>query len=214
MRNLNDVLAESETTQTELASQVSKSDQHEFEGLSLGGVDVAYCNEMAHACAVIFDIPTQSIVRREKVIVDCEFPYVPGHFYLREAPVILRLLDRFEKTMFLIDGNGVLHPRRMGLASYIGVKLDVPTIGIAKSLLHGKLSKREGNRAFITDNGETIGSAVWLPGKKKPIFVSIGHRVSLDTAIRVAKMSSVHGYPEPLRQAHLCANEMARVGSQ
>ena len=160
------------------------------------------------------DISTQSILQKEKLTAECEYPYIPGHFHLREAPVIIELLARFEKCLVLIDGNGILHPRRMGLASYVGVKLDIPTIGVAKKLLLGTVEKSDENEAPVMDNSERIGSAVWLHEKKRPIYVSIGHKVSLETAVRVVRMSAIFGYPEPLRQAHLCSRNYDIFGNK
>ncbi len=93
-----------------------------------------------------------------------------------------------------------------GLASYVGVKLDVPTIGVAKNLLLGELGLREDEMAPIIDDGETIGAAVWSGKRKSPIYVSIGHKISLDTAIEIVKSCSIYRIPEPLRCAHICAS--------
>ena len=108
----------------------------------------------------------------------------------------------------LVDGNGILHPRRLGLASHLGVHLDLQTIGVAKKLLLGEIQSRHGNTASILDNSDCVGRVLWLGGRKKPVYVSVGHRISLNTAVQVVECASIFGYPEPLRQAHSVSKKM------
>jgi deoxyribonuclease V len=196
--------------QLKLASNVKYYDDPAFDGEYVTGVDVSYKDNNAYACAIVIHIPTNIVKRKVRMVTDCEFPYIPGHFYLREGPAVTKLLEKIDYPgPILIDGNGVLHPRRLGLASYIGVTLDRQTIGVAKSLLLGSIGERVNNTANIMEGGEEIGAALWIEKKMKPIYVSIGHRISLKTAIEVVLISTLNGYPESLHRAHLCSKTFA-----
>ena len=204
-------LCESIAMQSMMAAKVVREDSAPFSGELVTGIDVTYRDDIAYACAIVMHIPTQSIVKNESLVMECEYPYIPGHFYLREGPVILKLLENLQDTgPLLIDGNGILHPRRLGLASYIGVNLDRQTIGVAKSLLLGLVGKREDNIASIIDDDEEIGAAIWIGNRAKPVYVSIGNKVSLRIAIEVTLAASFGNYPEPLRQAHICTKSISR----
>lgn len=171
------------------------------------GVDVSYSGKKAVGCAVVADVTTLKVIDTSILSKEIEADYIPGFFQLREGPIILELLRDLERIgIVLIDGNGILHPRRFGLASYIGLKLDIPTVGVAKSLMIGDIGPRQGDIADIVDNGDVIGKALWL-GKRKPIYVSIGHRVSLETAVKVVRDSCVDDYPSVLYRAHIKSKE-------
>jgi deoxyribonuclease V len=140
-----------------------------------------------------------------------EFPYVPGLLSFREAPVILDALRQLQATpdVFIFDGQGRIHPRRLGIASHIGLFLDWPTIGCAKSLLvghHAPLAPEQGSWAPLIDRGETIGVALRTRANVSPVFVSVGHRAALDDA-RVLVLACTRRYrlPEPTRAAHNAA---------
>ena len=139
------------------------------------------------------------------------FPYVPGLLSFRESPLTLAACEKLTVTpdLFLVDGQGIAHPRRMGLASHLGLLLNAPTIGCAKSLLCGRHEEpgmEPGSYAEVIDNGEVIGAALRTKRGMNPIYVSIGHRVDLQTAIYWT-MECCRGYriPEPTRLAHLAA---------
>lgn len=206
--DIDDMIRESERVQTELAKAVIQEDGFDRGVNLVTGVDVAYRKDTAFACAVTMELANLSVMSEITHEAPSLFPYVPGHFHLREAPVIIELLEEMEDVdLLLIDGNGVLHPRRFGLACHVGLKLDTPTIGVAKSLLLGEVQEREGNRAPVSVNGEVVGCAVWVQNRKKPVYVSVGHRISLDTAVDIVEKVSVHGEPEPIRLADLCAGK-------
>ena len=171
------------------------------------GVDVAYSEDFAAGAALALNITTKKVIASTTIIRNIESDYIPGFFQLREGPILVELIHNLKTSgTVLVDGNGILHPRRFGLASYLGVMMDVQTVGVAKKLLIGAVSPRSGNTADIIHEGEVIGRALWLR-EKKPLYVSIGHRISLDTAITVVSKSSVDGYPEPLRRAHRLSKE-------
>lgn len=202
---------EAKAEQERLAALVVRNDDSDINLQFVSGVDVAYLKDAAIGCAVVMDVKSRKIVREVCEEVEDVAPYIPGFFHLREGPVIEKLVRAISpRGPVLIDGNGILHPRRCGLASYIGVKMNLQTIGVTKKLLLGKIGNREGDIAPIVDKNETLGAAVWLKGKQKPIYVSIGHRVSLETAINVVQTISYTGYPEPLRRAHILSNEVLR----
>ena len=199
--------------QLKMSRFVRRTDIFQWDGQTVIGIDVSYDNNTAFGCAVELDVINRSVIKRETHYSKCELPYIPSHFYLREGPIILELVRRFGKTIVMVDGNGILHPRRFGLASYVGVMFDLPTIGVTKRLLLGTLSKRCENRATIEHDGDVLGSAVWIGERKRPIYVSVGHNISLETAIKIVQLTSKFGYPEPLRQAHLCSKQFKKNGA-
>ena len=161
-------------------------------------VDVSYDEKRAYCSAVILDRKTLEILESKNSSFMVSAPYVPGFFMIREAKPILQTLKRL-KTNFdilLIDGNGILHPRKCGLACYVGLKLDKPTIGIAKKLLCGKVK----DNGKVELDGDLVGHRI---KNQKEIFVSIGHKINLQTATKLVKelVFEEHWYPEPLRVA-------------
>jgi deoxyribonuclease V len=146
--------------------------------------------------------------------VRLEFPYVPGLLSFREIPALLAALDKLKGVPDLLfcDGQGYAHPRRMGLATHMGILLDRPTIGCAKSILigeHGRLGNEKGAWAPILDGREMIGAALRTRAGVKPVYVSQGHRISLETALRLT-LSVVDGarIPQPTRQADRYVSEL------
>ncbi|USI73063.1 endonuclease V [Sphingomonas morindae] len=146
------------------------------------------------------------------------FPYVPGYLGFREAPALLAAWARLAEKpdLLIVDGQGRAHPRRCGIASHIGVLLDWPTIGVAKSLLCGQvegvLGEAAGATAPLVDRGELIGLALRSRARAKPIFVSIGHRVSLESALALIRsVGEGRRQPLPIRRAHDAANAARRA---
>jgi deoxyribonuclease V len=180
----------------------------------VAGVDMSAVgrrNAMATAAVVVLSYPELSVVELRLASGTLRFPYVPGLLSFREAPLILAACEQLSiaPDLLLADGQGLAHPRRFGIACHLGVFLDVPTIGCAKSPLWGSYEEpgnETGNYSEIRDNGETIGAAVRTKPGVKPVYVSIGHKVDLKTAIEWV-LKCCHGYrlPEPLRMAHLAA---------
>ncbi len=196
--------------QITLASQVVMEDFPPFDKSIVTGIDVHYSGSLAVGCATVVEVETLKAIQTVTLNREVQVDYIPGYLYLREGPIVLDLLKLLENTgPVLIDGNGVLHPRRMGLASYAGVVLNIQTIGVAKRIHVGIIGPRVDNYAPIHDDDEVIGMAVWL-GKEKPVFVSVGNNITLSTSVRVVKDCAVRGYPEPLRIAHRTAKEIAR----
>ncbi|MHA2433515.1 MAG: endonuclease V, partial [Candidatus Thorarchaeota archaeon] len=125
---MNELVAQLEAEQKRLAERVLMEDIPPFEGTIVTGVDVSYGEDVASGCAVVMDVESREIIQTEQRTVECTTPYIPGYFFLREGPVLLKLLGSLDETgPILIDGNGMLHPRRLGLASHLGVRLDLQT---------------------------------------------------------------------------------------
>jgi len=199
-------------TQRRLAGQVLRSGEVISPRL-VAGVDISAGrgSEMATAAVVVLSYPELSLVETRVVRGRLGFPYIPGLLSFRESPLTLAACERLSLTpdLILVDGQGIAHPRRFGLASHLGLLLDTPAIGCAKSLLcgsHEEPGVKPGSYAPIVDGAEVIGAALRTRPGSKPIYVSIGHKIDLETAVHWA-MRCCRGYriPEPLRLAHLAA---------
>jgi deoxyribonuclease V len=178
---------------------------------TVAGVDISTANERAHAAIVVLRFPELEPLEAVEADLPLTFPYIPGLLAFREAPAILAAVQdlRIEPDLFMLDGQGLAHPRRMGIASHVGVILDKPSIGCAKSLLCGQcgpVGPAAGDHAEIVDKGEVIGAAVRTREGTQPVYVSIGHKVDLPSAISCV-LRCCRGYriPEPARWAHRVA---------
>lgn len=162
------------------------------------------------AAAILYDMDNEQVCEQNLVVQELHFPYVPGLLSFREAPAVIDAVKGLSvrPDVILVDGQGTAHPRRLGLACHVGLFLDVPTVGCAKSILCGRpagdLSPGRGAQIPLLDNNEQIGTVVRTRDNVKPVYVSVGHRITLHEAVQVV-LSSTRGYklPEPNRQAHL-----------
>lgn len=198
--------------QRRLAAQVSRSNEVGVPRF-IAGVDISVGKGqgVATGAVVVLKYPELGVVETKVVNDELNFPYIPGLLSFREAPLILATCQKLTVApdLILVDGQGIAHPRRMGLASHIGLWLNSPTIGCAKSLLcgtHQVPGTEPGSYAEVVDHGEIIGVALRTKLGTKPIYVSIGHKIDLPTAIHWV-MECYRGYriPEPTRLAHLAA---------
>jgi len=198
--------------QRRLASQVSRSSGVTTPHL-IAGVDIAIGkgHGMAAGAVVVLSYPEFIVVETHVVQGRLDFPYISGLLSFRELPLTLVACESLSiiPDLVLVDGQGVAHPRRFGIASHLGLFLDTPTIGCAKSRLCGKHKEpniEAGSYAEVVDKGETIGVALRTKPGLKPVYVSIGHKVDLETSIHWI-LECCRGYrlPEPLRLAHLAA---------
>ena len=179
----------------------------------IAGVDISAskAQEMATGAVVILSYPELRLVETKIVNGKLNFPYIPGLLSFRESPLVLAACEKLAITpdLILVDGQGVAHPRRMGLASHLGLFLNTPTIGCAKSRLcgsHRVPDVNPGSYAELVDNGEIIGAVLRTKLGVSPVYVSIGHKVDLQTAIHwVLKCCQGYRLPEPARLAHLAA---------
>ena len=197
--------------QRELAKRVILEDRGDTYR-TVAGIDVGIEGKSARAAVVVMALPELSIMERVVVERLVTFPYVPGLLSFREAPAILEALARLQcvPDVLIFDGQGYAHPRRMGIATHVGILLDHPTIGCAKSRLCGTYEEpapARGSHTGLWDRGEMIGAIVRTRAGVKPVFVSVGHRIRLDTAISLV-MRCAKGYrlPEPTRWAHRLAS--------
>lgn len=184
----------------------------------VAGVDASYtrfCPDCFAAIAV-WDAQQNEVKQVVGVAAKVTFPYVPGLLSFREIPPLLGAFARLQEPpdVVMVDGQGYAHPRRFGIACHLGVLLNVPTIGCAKSRLVGTFDPpgaEAGSLSDLCDKDEIIGRVVRTKLRTNPLFVSIGHRIDLDSAVRVV-LETCQGYrvPEPTRQAHLAVNALRR----
>jgi len=184
----------------------------------VAGADAAYVKSKgkAYAAVAVMSLPEFRIIEEATAIVPLRFPYVPGLLSFREAPVLLSAFRklRHRPDAVIFDAQGYAHPRRLGLASHMGLVLDLPTAGCAKSRLigeHVEPGARAGSSAPLLDAGERIGSVLRTRKGVKPLFVSVGHRLSLKAAEElVLRCVNRYRLPEPIRQAHRIVTALSK----
>ncbi len=213
-------IPEAEEIQRRLAAQVITRNEL-GEVRLIAGVDISgqYGRGMARGAVVVLSYPEMKTVEVKLVEREPTFVYRPGLLSFREIPVIAAAWEKLslEPDLVLVDGQGLAHPRRFGLASHLGLLLDKPAIGCAKSRLIGTfdpLAKEASSFAYLEDHGEVIGAVLRTRAGSKPIYVSIGHKMDLAGAISWA-LKCCRGYrvPEPTRLAHLAASGRLRETS-
>ncbi|MBI3035562.1 endonuclease V [Candidatus Woesearchaeota archaeon] len=192
--------------QLKLAKKVVLKDS--FDKLQLiAGADAAYNQDDIIAAIAVCDNATMECKERAFAVMKAKIPYKPGFLAYREGPAISDAYAKLQNKpdVVIFDGNGILHPRRIGLASHIGVLLDIPSIGIAKQLLAGEVKE---NKVYVEK--EARGELIATREHSKPIYVSPGHRISLKTSVDIVKncIRFPHKLPEPLHLAHKYANEI------
>ncbi|MDQ3700878.1 MAG: deoxyribonuclease V, partial [Chloroflexota bacterium] len=184
-----------------------------------GGSPAGGETEVARAAIAVLSYPELAVLEVSRAVVPVRFPYVPGLLSFREAPAILAAYERLrlEPDLLIFDGQGIAHRRRFGIASHIGLWLDKPSIGSAKSILvgrHGPLDEAAGSMADLIDRDEVVGVALRTRRGVTPVYVSIGHRIDLPTATRfVLSCCRRYRLPEPQRQAHLAASGPDRAAT-
>jgi deoxyribonuclease V len=179
----------------------------------VAGVDVSVKNDVSRAAVVVLDYLRLAVVETVTAERPTTFPYIPGLLSFREGAVILDALRKLDSTpdVFIFDGQGLSHPRRLGIACHIGLWLDQPTIGCAKSRLIGHaepLPAAKGSWVPLVDQAETVGVVLRTRANVKPVFVSVGHRATLDDARQlVLSCTTRYRLPEPTRAAHHAAGQ-------
>jgi len=182
----------------------------------VAGADVSYNlrDQKVWGGVVVFDIQRWEVVEEQGDFGEVVFPYVPGYLSFREIPVLLKVFKKIKTIpdVVLSDGQGVAHPRRMGIASHIGLFLEIPTVGCAKSRLVGTfepVGERKGSCSRLRIEGEDVGWVLRTRGGVKPVFVSPGHRVGPKKALEVVLgCCGRYRVPEPLRRAHILVNQL------
>jgi deoxyribonuclease V len=202
---------EAEAIQRELQKKVIT--HNEFKEIrTIAGVDLAPLPgaEKLVCGIIIFSYPGLEEIERVSAVVEEQFPYIPGLLAFREGPAIIEAFKnlRSKPDLLMIDGQGIAHPRGLGIASHVGVLLDIPTIGVAKERLYGKYKEPGETQGawtpLISSNGNNIGAVLRTKKGTKPVFVSIGNKIDLRTAVRIT-LTCARGYriPEPTRQADI-----------
>lgn len=170
-----------------------------------------------HAVVVLCEAPSWRVVEEASASALPFMPYVPGLLSFRETPLILEALKKLRTRpgVLLVDGHGRMHPRRLGLASHVGLHIDVPTIGVGKTPLvgvHGPPGRKSGDWVAVTDRGERIGVALTTRPGTRPVYVSVGNGLGLLPAARIVLATTLvkHRLPEPIRQADLRSRRLAR----
>jgi deoxyribonuclease V len=202
--------------QRELAKRVIREDRL-LEVRYIAGVDMALNEEsgMARAAVVLLSYPALELEERHVYEEPVRMPYIPGLLSFRELPCILGAFNLLKQQpdLVMVDGQGIAHPRRLGIASHLGLWLELPTIGCAKSILtghHGALSEEAGSWVPLKADGEVIGAVVRTRAHVKPMIISQGHRISLETSVRFV-LDCCRGYrlPEPTRLADKLSKDNA-----
>jgi deoxyribonuclease V len=181
---------------------------------TVAGVDVGFeqAGRITRAAVAVLDFPALTLCDSAVVRRKTRFPYVPGYLSFRETPAVLAALDRLRMLpdLLLCDGQGYAHPRRFGFACHLGLLVDIPSIGVAKSRLvgqYGRLPRKKGAWVPLLDDGECIGAVLRTRTGVRPLYVSIGHRISLETAIDyVLRCTTRFRLPETTRYAHRLAS--------
>jgi deoxyribonuclease V len=207
--------------QRQLAQRVQTNTPLPFDPNALvAGADISYLkyDPILYASVVVLRAGNNEVVERVSVAQKALFPYVPGLLSFREVPPLLEAFAKVkhEPTLIFCDGQGLAHPRGLGLACHLGLWLQRPCLGCAKSLLVGhfwNLGPQRGDRAPLMHKGQEVGRAVRTKKNVNPVFISSGHRIDLESAVAWT-LACDGGYriPEPTRQAHLLANEARLKG--
>jgi len=181
----------------------------------VAGVDVAYFRDLSIGAVTVLDYDSLKLVESQTATCVTRIPYIPTLLSFREIPPIISSIKklRVHPDLFLVDGQGLAHPYRCGLASHLGLVMNKPTIGVAKSRLFGRVENAEscGDVAFLKQEDNVVGAAVTTQRRSKPVYVSIGHMVSLIKAIKIVKECSHNNrIPEPLLKAHEMATAEKR----
>ena len=185
---------------------------------TIGGADISYnkFSDVIYAAIVVLDYATQEVIHRSMVHDKMTFPYVPGLLSFREIPSLMKAWNALEPKpdLMMMDGHGIAHPRRIGIATHFGLLTGVPTIGCGKTVLLGKFEEpglEKGSYSPMIDQGETVAYALRTKNKVKPVYTGPGNGLSLEEA-RDITLHCARGYriPEPTRQAHLLANALRR----
>jgi len=209
-------IEEAKEAQSDMAAKVIVEDDFQ-DCRSIGGMDVSNKlydpKKMIYASTVVLSDALE-VKETAAVAYKQVFPYIPGLLGFREAPALVEAFKKLKikPSIVFVDGHGIAHPRGLGIASHLGVLLDVPTIGVAKSILVGEptevLGCEVGAQVPLVWKNRTIGMLLRTKARANPLIISCGHKVALSTAIKFVQ-SALKGYrlPEPTRHAHLAAND-------
>jgi deoxyribonuclease V len=200
--------------QKQFAYEVVEEDEFTEPVKTVAGVDLGYeaATDTSRAVAVVLKFPELELVETAEARLPAQFPYIPGLLSFREIPVAVKALEKLKQTpdLILCDGQGIAHPRRFGIACHLGLMVEVPTIGVAKSLLvgkYGELGETRGSTAELLYKNSIVGTALRTKDRVQPVYVSVGHRISLQTAVKyVLQCTTKYRLPETTRLADKLAS--------
>ncbi len=184
---------------------------------TVAGIDVAYTQDTSIGATVLLDYPSMKVLEEHITLSKTAFPYIPTLLSFREIPPAVKSAKKLqtEPDVFLVDGHGLAHPYRCGFACHFGLVVSKPTIGVAKKRLFGQLEDAENSEGIrhLKHEGQVIGAAVETKMGSAPVYVSIGHMISLETATRIVKnCTSTSRTPEPIWKAHkLASHEKQKI---
>jgi deoxyribonuclease V len=199
-----------------LSQRIIRTDQLPDTIATVGGVDVSYLGELGVGVVTVLDYETLQLREAQVAVCPVKIPYVPTLLSFRELPPAVAAIKKLttQPDVFLVDAQGLAHPYRCGFASHLGLALAKPTVGAAKSRLIGT-PKQVGERTLLMDGDEVIGEEVTTKPGANPVYVSIGHMISLESAVKIVTHCSKSRIPEPLLQAHrLATKERLRLASE
>ena len=199
-------------TQLRLSQKIISEDRLPQKINYIACVDVAYAGELAIGAVAVLDYESLELLESQTATCRVKFPYIPTLLSFREIPPTVACIKKLklQPDVLLADGQGIAHPYRCGFASHIGLAIGKPTIGVAKSRLIGKPAKIAGED-FLVQKGQVISAVVTTKEGVKPVFVSVGHLISLGTAVKIVKHCARNSrIPEPILQAHNIASEEKR----
>ncbi len=202
-------VAKAHDLQSRLCSRIVQEDKLPKTIHFVAGVDVAYLDDEAFCAVAVLDYNTCSLVESATAVVHVKFPYIPTLLAFRELPAAVITLRRIKTRpdVFLVDAHGISHPYGCGFASHLGLVLDKPTIGVAKSRLVGEPEEIDG-KTFLTHKGRVVAAILTTQDKTKPVYVSIGNLVSLSTAVKIVEHCTRKSrIPMPLLMAHRMASQ-------
>jgi deoxyribonuclease V len=182
----------------------------------VAGVDAAFSVDRVFAAACLYRYPELALIEQAYAVTKLLFPYVPGFLSFREGPAIIAAIKKLKNKpdIVLVDGQGIAHPRGIGIASHLGVLLGIPTIGCAKTRLIGKFTepeKKTGSRSALRHEGKRVGSVLRTRDGVRPLFISPGHKINITGAVRIV-LGCTRDYriPEPLRCADMLSKAVKR----
>ncbi|MDZ7682116.1 MAG: deoxyribonuclease V [Fodinibius sp.] len=203
--------------QQELTSQISIEPLKE-KVETVAGADISFDrgSDGVHAAIIVLDINSLEPIARSLVTAPMAFPYIPGLLAFRELPVLLEAWEQLEQMpdVLVMDGHGLAHPRRMGIATHFGIEADQPTIGCAKNILtgsHGELNPKKGSTAKLVDEGEKVGFALRSRTAVNPVYISPGYKLSFGDAYNIMmQVLTKYKLPRTTRLAHRWANKLRK----
>lgn len=200
--------------QTQLAAQLIDQPLNSGQIQTIAGVDVSVKNNVSKAAVVVMDMADMRIIETQTAVMPTPFPYVPGLLTFREGPVLEMAFSQLQTVadVFLFDGMGRIHPRRIGIAAHMGLWLNHPTIGCGKTHFIGDYTmpaESKGSYSDLTDRGQTIGVVLRTRDRVKPVYISPGHLCDIDSAMAITlRCTSKYRLPDPIRAAHNAAGTL------